>query len=46
MRANVVLDGALVEEAARLTAKATKRELVAETLCQLIATRRRKGLAE
>jgi Arc/MetJ family transcription regulator len=46
MRTNIVIDDELVEEAARLTGIATKRELVDEALRVLIATRRRRNLLE
>jgi Arc/MetJ family transcription regulator len=46
MRTNIVLDEALVEEAARLTGIETKRELVHEALRVLIAIKRRRSLLE
>lgn len=46
MRTNIVLNDALVKEAARLTGIKTKRELVNEALRQLVLAKRRKRLAE
>lgn len=46
MRTNIVLDDALVEEAARLTGITTKRELVHEALRQLVLAKRRKRLSD
>lgn len=46
MRTNIVLDDALVKEAARLTGIKTKRELVHEALRQLVLTQRRKRLSD
>lgn len=46
MRTNIVLDGDLVEEAARLSGIKTKRELVHEALREFVASRKRKSLLE
>lgn len=45
-RTNIVLDDALVEEAARLTGIRTKRELVDVALRELVRARRRRSLLE
>jgi Arc/MetJ family transcription regulator len=46
MRTNIVLDDALVAEAARLTGIRTKRELVDVALQTLIEARRRRTLLD
>ncbi|PSN18065.1 DUF2191 domain-containing protein [filamentous cyanobacterium CCP5] len=46
MRTNVELDDALVEEAFRLTAAKTKKELLHQALEALIQTRKRKSLLD
>jgi Arc/MetJ family transcription regulator len=46
MRTNIVLDDALVREAADLTGIRTKKALVHEALKVLVATRKRRSLLE
>ncbi|MEA2563484.1 MAG: hypothetical protein QOH06_4988 [Acidobacteriota bacterium] len=46
MRTNIVLDDALVAEAARLSGINTKKELVHEALRVFIATKKRKNLLD
>lgn len=46
MRANIVLDEKLVQEAATLTGVRTKRELIDLALRELIRARRKKNLLD
>ena len=46
MRANIVLDDSLVQEAFRLTDARTKRELIQLALEELIRIRRKRNLAD
>ena len=46
MRTNLVLDDALVAEAMRRTGAKTKREVVDLALRELVATHRRRNLAD
>jgi Arc/MetJ family transcription regulator len=46
MRTNIVLDDALIAEAARLSGISTKKELVHEALRVFIATKKRKNLLD